>query len=39
MTRLEFDDLVRKIERRFAHRQRDLERATSAWITLGLLAK
>jgi Zn-dependent protease with chaperone function len=36
MTRQDFDDLVRRIEARFAGRPAALERATAAWVALGL---
>jgi hypothetical protein len=36
MTRLEFDDLVARLEARYAGRQAVLERRTLAWVTLGL---
>lgn len=36
MKRAEFDDLVRRMERRLAGQPAALERATSAWMALGL---
>ncbi len=35
MTRLQFDELVRRIEARYAGRPAALERSTSAWMALG----
>jgi Zn-dependent protease with chaperone function len=37
MKRLEFDDLVRRLEARFAGRQRALQRNVALWIVLGLV--
>jgi hypothetical protein len=37
MTRLEFDDLVRRLERRYADRPKALQRACSLWVVSGLL--
>jgi hypothetical protein len=37
MKRQDFDDLVRRIESRYAGRQAALERATAAWSTLGMV--
>lgn len=36
MTRLEFDNLVRRLEVRYAGRQRALEHAAARWVVLGL---
>ena len=36
MTRQAFDDLVKRIERRYAGRPTALERSTSAWVVIGL---
>ena len=36
MTRKDFDDLVRRMERRHAGRPAALERSTTAWMALGL---
>lgn len=38
MTRQDFEDLVRRIEARYAGRPAALERATAAWVTLGRAA-